>query len=189
MRSRNCEDSTISFVTSVRLSAWYNSAPTGRIFIKFEIWVFFENRSRKFNFHYNRTRITGTLHEDMYTLMEISRSFLLRMRNVSEESCRKNQNTHFVFNIFFFFRKSCRLRDNVGKYCRVGQATDGNIIRLMTFVCLITKAMDTHSEYVIHIAFPQLHERASMLLYTYMRIFLNITLLNYFNCQPTNAFT
>jgi hypothetical protein len=36
---------------AVRLSAWYNSAPTGRIFMKFDIWLFFENMSRKFNFH------------------------------------------------------------------------------------------------------------------------------------------
>jgi hypothetical protein len=33
---------------SVSLSAWNNSAPTGRIFLKFDIWVFFENISRKF---------------------------------------------------------------------------------------------------------------------------------------------
>jgi len=31
--------------------------------------------------------------------------------------------THFVFTSFFFFRKSCRLWDNVGKYCTAGQAT------------------------------------------------------------------
>jgi hypothetical protein len=32
----------------------------------------------------------------------ISRSVLLRMRNVSDENCRENQNTHFEFgNIFF----------------------------------------------------------------------------------------
>ena len=29
--------STISYVTSIRLFAWNNSAPTGRIFIKFDI--------------------------------------------------------------------------------------------------------------------------------------------------------
>jgi len=28
----------------------------------------------------------------------ISRSFLLRMRTVSDKSCRENLNTHFVFN-------------------------------------------------------------------------------------------
>ena len=36
---------------AVRLSAWNNSAPTGRIFMKFDIWVFFETLSRKFKFH------------------------------------------------------------------------------------------------------------------------------------------
>ena len=43
------------------------------------------------------------------------------------------------------------------KYHRDGQATDGNIIR--------PKAIDTHSEYVIPLAFPRQHwscERASM---------------------------
>ena len=34
--------------------------------------------------------------------MIISRSVLLRMRNVSDKSCRENQNTHFVFSNFFF---------------------------------------------------------------------------------------
>jgi hypothetical protein len=101
--------------------------------------------------------------------METSPSVLLRMRNVSDESCRKNQNTYFVFDNFF--RKSWRLWDNVEKYCRVGQATDGHIIGLMSFVCWITKATDTHSEYVTLIAFPLqqwLHERASMLCYMYI---------------------
>ena len=34
-----------------RLSAWNNSDPTVRIFMKFDIWVIFENLSRKFKFH------------------------------------------------------------------------------------------------------------------------------------------
>jgi hypothetical protein len=42
---------TISFAMSLRLYGWKNSAPTARISMKFEIWVFFENMSRKFNFH------------------------------------------------------------------------------------------------------------------------------------------
>jgi hypothetical protein len=41
------------------------------------------------------------LHEDQYTFMIISRSFLLGMRNVSDESCRKNQNSHCMFSFFF----------------------------------------------------------------------------------------
>ena len=31
----------------------------------------------------------------------ILRLFILRMRNVSNKSCRENQNTHFVFSDFF----------------------------------------------------------------------------------------
>jgi hypothetical protein len=47
------------------------------------------------------------------------------------------------------FRKSCRLWDNVEKYGTARQATDGNITRRMRFASWITKAADTHSEYVI----------------------------------------
>ena len=47
--------STVSFVMSVRLSvklsAWDNSAPTGRISMKFDIRLFFENLSTKFKFY------------------------------------------------------------------------------------------------------------------------------------------
>jgi hypothetical protein len=46
---------TISFVMSIRpsvlLSAWNSSVPTGQIFMKFDIWVFFEALLRKFKFH------------------------------------------------------------------------------------------------------------------------------------------
>jgi hypothetical protein len=44
----------------------------------------------------------GTLHEDQYTFLAISRSFLLRMRNVADKTCRENQNTHFVLSNLFF---------------------------------------------------------------------------------------
>ena len=44
----------------------------------------------------------GTLHEDHQTFFIISRSVLLIMINASDKSCRENQNTHFVFNNFFF---------------------------------------------------------------------------------------
>jgi hypothetical protein len=70
---------------SARPSAWNNSAPTGCIFMKFDICVFFENRLRKLIFYYNLTRITGTLHEDQYTYLIISRSLLLRIINISDK--------------------------------------------------------------------------------------------------------
>jgi hypothetical protein len=78
-----------------------NLAPTRRIFMKFDIWGFFENLSRIFKFHLYRTRIKGTLHEDQYPFFVISLSFLLGMRNMSYKSCIENQNTLFVFCNFF----------------------------------------------------------------------------------------
>jgi hypothetical protein len=41
------------------------------------------------------------------------------------------------------------------KYGRVRQATYDDIIRRVPFACFITKATDTHLEYVIRVAFPQ----------------------------------
>jgi len=49
------------------------------------------------------------------------------------------------------------------------QTKEDNIIRCMRIACWISKATDTHLEYVVLIAFlPQqwLHERASILRYT-----------------------
>jgi hypothetical protein len=45
---KNCEKRLLA---SSRSSAWNSSAQTARIFMKFDIWVFFENLSRKFMFH------------------------------------------------------------------------------------------------------------------------------------------
>ena len=100
----------ISSVMSVRLSIWNNSAPTGRIFMTFDIWGFFETPSRNFRFHENLTRKMGKLYENQYTVITF-RSVLLRMKFFSDRSCRENQNTFYAR--FFFFRKSCPLRDNV----------------------------------------------------------------------------
>jgi hypothetical protein len=43
----------------------------------------------------------GTLHEDQYTFLIISYSVPLGMKNVSDKSCKENQNTHVMFNTFF----------------------------------------------------------------------------------------
>jgi hypothetical protein len=104
----------ISFVKSdclsvhpfVSLSTWNNSAPTGRIFMKFNFWVFFKTLSRKFKF-------TGTLHEDVCKFMT-SRWILLRMKNVSDKSCTVTQNT-ILYSITFSW-KSNHLWDNVEKW-------------------------------------------------------------------------
>ena len=83
----------------------------------------------------------------------ISRWILFRMRNVSDKTCTENQNT-FKCSITYF-RKSCRVWDNVQKRCRAGQATDDDKIRRVRIACWITKVTNTHSECVILIALPR----------------------------------
>ena len=54
----------------------------------------FENLLRKLKCQSYLIRITGHLRKDQYTFLIFPRS-LLRMRNVSDKSCRENQNTFF----------------------------------------------------------------------------------------------
>jgi hypothetical protein len=68
----------------------------------------------------------GTLRENQFTFLIISRSVSLRMKIVSEKSCRETRNTHFLSSNFF--RKWCLFWDNVEKYCRAELATDDNMV-------------------------------------------------------------
>jgi hypothetical protein len=70
---------------------WISLAPTGWIFMKWDSQVFLKNM----------TRVIGTLSEDVFTFMRVSHWILLRMRSVSDKSCRKNRGTHFMFSNFF----------------------------------------------------------------------------------------
>jgi hypothetical protein len=84
--ARTCQShgfvsSCLSLRPSVRLPAWNNLAFTVRIFMKFNICIFFQTPSRKFKSRLNRTRIAGTLHEDQYTFLVISRPVLLNNLN------------------------------------------------------------------------------------------------------------
>jgi len=45
--------------------------------------------------------MAGTLHEDQYTFLLISRSVLLRMKSVSVKRCREYQNSRYMFSNFF----------------------------------------------------------------------------------------
>jgi len=77
--------------------------------------------------------------------------------------------THILCSVTVFL-KSCRLWDNVRKSI-VEPGRPQMTIWRMLIACWISKATNTHSEYVILIAFPLrywLHERASMLRYTYI---------------------
>jgi hypothetical protein len=121
-RSQNCLKRLLtSSCLYVRLSSWNNLAPTGRILMKFDIWVFFENLSWKFKCHYYLMSIMGTLHEEQCTFLSYLRSILLRTRNVSDKSCRGNQ----MFSNCFL--KSRPFLHNVENYSRPMQATNDNV--------------------------------------------------------------
>ena len=64
---------------------------------------------------------------DMCTFFIISRSVLIKMRNVSDKSCTENQNTHFVLSNFFPPVNRTVYEIMWKKYCTAGQATDGNM--------------------------------------------------------------
>jgi len=124
------------------------------------------------------TSTTGTVYKDQCTFMVIFR-WTLRMRNVTDRFVEKIKHTIYVQWPFFFLGKSYRLWD-VGKYGTARQATDENIIRRMRSACWITKVTDTHSEYVILVAFQRQEwsrERAWMLRYTCIACLVNTRVL------------
>jgi hypothetical protein len=176
-------------VLSVCLSAWNNSAPTGQILKKFDIWEFFGNLSKKFKFHENPPRITSTVHKGVFTFMTISRWILLRMRNVLDKTCRENQNTHFMFSTFLsiivpFMRKCrknwCRMRGHemtvwcICVACWISKAKWARACFCLRTLSLSLSLSHTHThthKYGILIAFPRqqlFHERASILRYTHI---------------------
>jgi len=109
---------TIGFVISVRMSvppsAWNNSPSTGRIFMKFDIWGFFLKSVEKIQVLLKADKNKGYFRWRPTNIFIISRSSLLRMRNVSDKLCRENQNTHFVF-VTLFFPKILLFMRYVGK--------------------------------------------------------------------------
>jgi len=118
------------------------------------------HRQHSVNLKYDKNG--GTLHEDRRIFVTVC---LLRIRNVSDKICREN---HQISCSIFF--QSFRLRENVEKIVVEPHRPQVTIWRMRT-ACWIPKATNTHSEYVIRIAFPLqqwLNQRASMLRFTYI---------------------
>jgi len=91
------------------------------------------------------------------------------MRNVLDKIVEKIKT--LILCSRTFFQKLCHICDNVGRCGTARQATDDNIIKCMCFACWITKATDTHLEYLILISFPHqqwLNDHASVLCNMYM---------------------
>jgi len=114
------------------------------------------------------TRTEGTLREDQYAFVIISRLIILRRRN---KKVVERIKTH-TFSSITIFNENLAVYEIVRKKNgRAGQAADENIIRRMRISCRISETTNIHSECVIHIAFPLqhwLHERVSILCYTYI---------------------
>jgi hypothetical protein len=72
--------------------------------------------------------MAGTLYEEVHSFFITSRSFILRMRHVSDKRC-----THFVFNNFSLNNRA--VYEIMWQTMVVGQAKDDNIIRGMRFAC------------------------------------------------------
>jgi hypothetical protein len=62
--------------------------------------------SKELKFHCTVTRIAVTLREDQFMFLITSRSFLIRMKNLSHKRCGESQNARFMTSNFFSPRKS-----------------------------------------------------------------------------------
>jgi len=82
-------------------------------FMKAYIYVFFESMSRKFNFYENKTRVTGTLRDDLCTFTTISFSILKRIKNIFKKIVEKIK-THILCAINFLFAKMVLIMRNGG---------------------------------------------------------------------------
>jgi hypothetical protein len=86
---------------SIRPSALNNSAHTGRIFMKFGFWVFFETIARKLKFYYNRTRITDTLLKTNINLWSYLAHFFLEWEMFRTKVVEEIK-THILSSTTFF---------------------------------------------------------------------------------------
>ena len=86
---------------------------------------------------------------DICTFLIVSRSFLLRMRNVSDKSCRENQNTHFVFSNIFFLKNRAVYEIMWGKNTTERGKPQMTIWR-MRIACWIPKATNTRIQVVYY---------------------------------------
>jgi len=125
--SAKLRKASVSFVVSVCLcpSAWNNSTLTARIFIKFEIWVFFffENLLGKFKFN----PLNGELNPFCHLLALLGAHHILHVSRI-----RVNQNmtsitgalqedlcTFMIISLWIL----CRMRNAANKSCRGNQKT------------------------------------------------------------------
>jgi hypothetical protein len=73
------------------------------------------------------TRMTVTVRGGLCTFMIISRGVFLSIRNISDISCRENQNTHFVLDSLFL-SENVAVYDKMRKYTKNTKPLCSNVI-------------------------------------------------------------
>jgi hypothetical protein len=84
--------------------------------------------------------------------MIISRSFFIE-QEMFQKTVVENIPTHSLCSVTFFPPKIVPFMRYAEKYCRAALATGDNITRNMHIASWILKATNTHSEYIILVAF------------------------------------
>ena len=128
------------------LPACNSSAPTGQIFIKFDI---FQKSVEKIQVSL-KSEEQWVLY--LCTFMIISHSVLLRMRNVLDEFVEKIK-THVLCTIIYMYFLNHAIYEIMWKNI-VEPDSPQMTIRCMHIACWITKATNAHSDYVIFTVFP-----------------------------------
>ena len=137
--------SSVIFVCpSVRLCArpfvWNNSIATGRISMKFDVWVFFRKCVAKIQVSLKPDQNNnGTLREDVC-------AFMISCWSVSDKFVEKIK-THILFSITFS-RKSWLVWYHVGNCGRAGQATGDNMAHAH---CRLNNRGYTHTRAHAHV--------------------------------------
>jgi hypothetical protein len=149
-------EKTISFVMTVSPFAW-NLIPTERIFMKFDICVFFENMSWKFKFKSNLTSIMRIYIKANIYFWSSLFQFCLECKTF--QIFLDKIKPHILWTIKFF--KSWHIWDKVEKYLE--PCSPQMTIWRISVVCWIPKTRKTHSEYDAY-RFPTVNivERTSL---------------------------
>jgi hypothetical protein len=166
----------MSFCVSARPSVQNNSAPTGHILMRVDIWEFFWKSVEKFQFSLKSDKNRGyctwgppmghtactepqCLYEGaLYFYMKTDihfwshfAHFLIKWKMFQVKIVEKIK-THILCSVTFHQKLYC-LWDNVEKYCRVERATDDNMAHAH---CMLDNQgyKYSHAGCVIVIAFP-----------------------------------
>ena len=143
---KNCEKRLLAS-SCVCPSAWNNSAPTERIFMKYEIWVFFTICQENSSFiKIGQGKKKYFTWRPLYIFDHMSLSFLT-MRNVSNYSCIENQNKYFMFKTRF--SKIVPFMIMWEKFVKPG-GSQMKIWRIR-IACWVPKTTSKHSKYIYSI--------------------------------------